>query len=241
MQPSFLGSLKNIGIGLFKRTAAFAGYGAASPTATTAQGSRIGTNPNSTYASVQRVGMQFTAEMVAKNSAIGAAYLAQRVNYCSSVIDYVPHTGDTGLDREIRSYLQGEDGVSGYFGSMGVDCSMQDAFSRTADIETPVRGDAGLIFWRDSLDNLRLIEFSADQLGEVYNFTMPRACSLSRDAEGMLYECSGSDCIYFAGRYFRGADCVAYKIYERTNAWYGSPRIYDADDVIYFQIGRAHV
>lgn len=233
--PSLFGAIKNIGRGLFDRTAKFAGYGAAVPTATTAQGSRIGTNPNSTFASVQRVGMQFTAEMVAKNSAIGAAYLAQRVNYCSSSIDYVPHTGDTGLDREIKQFLQGSDGVGGYFSTMGVDCSMQDAFSRTADIETPVRGDAGLIFWRDALDNLRLIEFSADQLGEVYQFTMPRPCSLSRDAVGQLYESSGSDCIYFAGRYFRGADCVAYRIYERTNAWYGNPQIYDADDVIYFR------
>jgi capsid protein len=82
---------------------------------------------------------------------------------------------------------------------------------------------------------LRLIEFSADQLGEVYQFTMPRPCSLSRDAVGQLYESSGSDCIYFAGRYFRGADCIAYRIYERTNAWYGNPQIYDANDVIYFR------
>ncbi|NCX61642.1 MAG: hypothetical protein EBW84_02770 [Betaproteobacteria bacterium] len=44
---------------------------------------------------------------------------------------------------------------------MGVDCSMQDAFSRTADIETPVRGDAGLIFWRDAMGDLRLIELIA--------------------------------------------------------------------------------
>lgn len=214
--------------------AKLAGYAAARPTATTRVGTRWGTNPNSTIASMQRVGMNWTAEDVCKNSSIAKAYILQRINYCSSLICYIPATGDTGLDTAIKQYLHGEDGDGGVFSTMGVDCSMQDAFSRTADIETPVRGDAGLIIHRYN-GQLRLIEFSADQVGEIYNFTMARTCGLERKANGTIYETSGNDCIYFGGRYFRGPDAVAYRIYERTNAFYTNPVIYDAADVIYFR------
>jgi hypothetical protein len=232
--PTFLGALKNIGTGLYKQTAKFAGYKAASATATTGVGSRIGTNTNSVWANMQRVGMNFTAEDVSKNSAIAWAYLASRQNYCSSQMTYIPATGDNGLDKEITAYLHGYDGCGGKFATMGVDCSLQDAFMRTADIETPVRGDAGLIIHRQD-DELRLIEFSADQLGEIYQFTMPRACSLSRRADGSLYESNGTDLTYLSGRYFRGCDCVAYRILQRTQSWYGNPVIYPASDVIYFR------
>ncbi len=234
-QPTLRGALSNLARGLYDRTAKFAGYRAAVDTATTRVGNRYGTNPNSTIASMQRVGMNWTAEDVAKNSCIGAAYLNQRINYCSSHITYIPATGDTGLDAEIRAFLHGDDGLGGAFSTMGVDCSMQDAFSRTADLETPIRGDAGLLWWRDVNGNLRLIEFSADQIGEIYNFSIARQTGLARANDGTLYEVAGGDCVYFAGRYFRGPDCVAYKIYERTNSFYGSPVIYDAADVIYFR------
>jgi len=232
--PTFLGALKNIGTGIYKQTAKFAGYKAASATATTGVGSRIGTNTNSVWANLQRVGMNFTAEDVSKNSAIAWAYLASRQNYCSSQMTYIPATGDNGLDKEITAYLHGYDGCGGKFATMGVDCSLQDAFMRTADIETPVRGDAGLIIHRQD-DELRLIEFSADQLGEIYQFTMPRDCSLSRRAGGSLYESNGTDLTYLSGRYFRGCDCVAYRILQRTQSWYGNPVIYPASDVIYFR------
>lgn len=215
-------------------TALLAGYVAARPNNTTRQGSRWGSNPNSTIASLQRVAMNWTAEDVFKNSALGAAYILQRVNYCSALMAYIPATGDTGLDAELKAYLSGDDGCSGVFGSMGVDCSMQDAVSRTADIECPIRGDAGMIIL-DWGGEFRLVEFSADQLGEIYNFTMARQCGLSRKSTGELYETNGSDVTYLSGRYYRGPDCVAYKIYERTNAWYANPRIYDAADVIYFR------
>ncbi len=235
--PSVIGALKNIGAGLYQRTAKFAGYRAAAPTATTGVGSRIGTNPNSVWANMQRVGMQFTAEDVSKNSAIAWAYLASRQNYCSSQMTYIPATGDSGLDKEITAYLHGYDGTGGKFATMGVDCSLQDAFMRTADIETPVRGDAGLIIHRQD-DDIRLIEFSADQLGEIYQFTYPRACGLSRNKDGELYESSASNalqCVYLAGRYFSGCDCVAYRILQRTQSWYGNPVIYGAEDIIYFR------
>lgn len=234
-QPQFATGFR----GLIQRGGVFlaklAGYNAAYSTPTTQVGTRLGTNSNSSFASIQRVGMNFTAEMVAKNSAIGAAYLATRQNYCSSQITYIPATGNAALDDDIKEYLHGNDGISGVFSTMGVDCSMQDAFMRTADIELPVRGDSGLIFWRDELGDLRLIEFSADQLGEIYNFTPPRKTSLAYNAKGELVEVAGNDCFYYAGRYMRGADPVAYKIYERTDSFYGNPRIYPASDVIYFR------
>ncbi len=233
--PTLFGALKNVAKGVYHATARFANYAAATATPTTRTSSYTGTNLNSTISQMQRVGMNWTAEDVFKNSALACAYIMQRINYCSSAMIYLPATGDTGLDREIKHYLHGEDGCSGVFGTMGVDCSMQDAFSRTADIETPIRGDAGLIIWRDEMGNARLIEWSADQLGEIYNFTLPRVCGLAYGKDGQLEETSGRDCVYLSGRYFRGADCVAYKIYERTNSWYGSPRIYPAHDVIYFR------
>jgi hypothetical protein len=110
---------------------------------------------------------------------------------------------------------------------------MQAAVARTLHIETPIRGDAGLIIWRDGKGSLRLVEFSADQLGEVYGFFPPKRTSLTRDKDGNITECAGSDLVYFAGRYFKDADCVAYKIYERQEHWYGNPKIYAAQDVIY--------
>ena len=214
--------------------AKFANYNAAYPTATSSVGTRMGTNPQDVFSSIQRVGMQWTGEDIAKNAPLCAGYLGVRQNYCSSLLKYIPNTGDPELDKDLQQYLHGDDGTGGVFSSMGVDCSMQDAFMRTADLEMPVRGDAGLI-WYDDGDGLRLMEFSADQLGEIYYFSPPRSTSLRRNASGDIVEGPGNDCVYYAGRYFKGCDCIAYKIYERTNSWYGSPRIYQAADVIYFR------
>lgn len=232
------GIVSTLAKGLISRTghavAKFASYNAANPTATTTTGSRIGTNPQDPNASIQRVGMQWTGEDIAKNAPLCAAYLGVRQNYCSSMMKFIPATGDPALDAEVKAYLHGNDGFGGVFANMGVDCSMQDAFMRTADLEMPVRGDAGMI-WYDDGEQLRLMEFSADQLGEIYYFSPPRSCSLTRNANGQIGECPGNDCTYFAGRYFRGCDCVAYKIYQRSQSWYCNPVIYQAADVLYFR------
>lgn len=233
LRAALSGVKRGISRRLGSAIAKFASYDAASHTATTRVGGRMGSNNNSTIASLQRVGMNWTAEDVSKNSSIAKAYLDQRVNYCSSQLTYIPATGDPAIDQLVRVYLHGEDGYGGVFGNMGVACSMRDAFSRTADIETPVRGDAGMI-WYDDGDQMRLMEFSADQLGEIYNFAPPRACGLGRNNQGEIIETCERDCVYFGGRYFQGCDCVAYKIYERTNSFYACPRIYQASDVIYF-------
>jgi len=219
--------------------AKLAGYKAATTGPTHTVGTRMGTNSNSTIAQMQRVGMMFTAEDVAKNSPISAAYLAQRVNYCSSQISYIPDTGDAKLDEFLKVYLQGNDGTEGVWSKMGTNCSMQDAFLRTADIELPVRGDSGMAWYRDDMGNLKLMEFSADQLGEPYLYTMPRTTGLATliapSGRFQIQEVSGNDVTYFAGRYFRGGECIAYKIYDRIESWYNNPRIFPSADVLYFQ------
>ncbi len=240
---TFLGALRGIRDGIYSRVAKFAGYSAASPTNTTRAGSRLGLNANTSTAGLQRLGMSFTADMICKDNPLCTAYLTQRQNYCSSTLIYLPGTSDEGLNKAITEYLHGTDGCGGIFSTMGVDCSMQDAFMRTADLETPVKGDAALVNC-EWYEEMRLMEVSADQIGEIFNFQPIRKCSLERkiyrDAKGNIErieikECAGNDCTYYAGRYFRGPDCVAYKILERQEHWYGNATIYDAADVHYFR------
>ena len=218
-------------------TAILAGYNAATPTATTRIGSRYATNPNSSSANIQRAGMMFTSEDLAKNCPLAIAYFAQRVNYCSAQMSYIPDTGDAVLDDELKEYLQGLDGAGGVWATMNRNGGMQGAFSRTADIELPMRGDAGMVWVRNWAGELRLMEFSADQLGQPYMFTPPRKCGLSIDERtGEIREVSGSQVTYFAGIYMDNVgDPIAYLIYERIDAWYGNPKIYGAWDVYFFQ------
>jgi hypothetical protein len=207
-------------------TAKLGAYQAAYSSATTFTGTRIGTNLNTSLARIQMASMQWTAADLQRNAPLAMAYLRVRANYCRPT-RWKPTTNDPGLNAAIREYVHAK------WKTMGVGCSMQAAVARTLHIETPIRGDAGLIIWRDRMGNLRLIEFSADQLGEVYGFFPPKRCSLTRDKDGNIRECAGNDLMYFAGRYFKDADCVAYKIYERQEHWYANPKIYAAQDVIY--------
>lgn len=235
---TFGGMLSALKTGIIKRAgtavAKFARYDAAAPTATTRIGGRLGVNPQDPNNSIDRVSMYWTGDYLAKNSPLCSAYIGLRQNYCSSVMRFIPNTGDPKLDAIVAQYLHGDDGFGGIFSNMGVNCSMRDAFSRTADMETPVRGDAGMI-WLEYEGQMRLMEFSADQLGEVYYFTPPRSCALRRDSGGNIVESSGQNLVYFAGIYFDGPDPVAYKIYERSSSWYCNPKIYQAADVLYFR------
>lgn len=225
-QPTWLDIGHNLKTALFHKTAKMAGYAAAYPTPSTTIGSRIATNANSTWGTLQRTSLMFTGEMVVKNSAIAPAYLKVRANYCRPQL-YKPDTGDDGLDIAVTEYCLSK------WKTMGMDCSMQDAAQRTLHWELPIRGDAGMVWYEDENGDKRLMEFCADQLGEIYYYIPPRECSLGRDKNGNLMEIPGRDVWYFAGRYFSGMDCVAYKIYQRTNSFYGSPKIYPAYDVIY--------
>lgn len=194
--------------------AVLAAYDAGQPTITREQQTHYNSNPNSVTAQVERVAMQFNGEYLAKNSPFGIGYLKQRINYCSPT-GWQPQTGDRSLNSDLKSYLDQE------FKHLGINCSLFEAFSRTANVEQPVRGDSGLIWYRD-VDRLRLMEFSADQLGELYSFTNSQRIS-------------GFN--YFAGIYFDASQSRAmYKVYERgNNQTYLNPHIYDGFDVIYFQ------
>lgn len=216
----FMQAIRQVREGISRRAgsalARFAAYNAANATPTTTVGNRYATNPNSTMAQIARVALNWTGEDVAKNSPIAACYLETRRNYCSSQITYTPDTGDSVLDAELKEYLAGVWAVG------GIGCSMQEAFSRAADVELPVRGDSGLIWYRDTTQ-LRLMEFSADQLGELYTFTAPRY-----DNDGLMY---------FAGiSFWADGQRARFRVYERGfQQVYTNPREFDACDVIYFQ------
>jgi len=217
LKPSIFGEkwgqrIASAGIAVAK----MAGYDAGQPTITRKQQSRYNTNPNTAMAQVERVAMQWNAEYLAKNSALGIGYLRQRINYCSP-LGWMPNTGSNALNGEIKQYCEEQ------WKDMGINCSMYEAFSRSAHVELPVRGDSCLIWYRDE-DRLRLIEASADQIGELYVFTAP----FTNAVEGLTY---------FSGMYFRPSGIRAgFKIYERGfNQVYTNPQDFPASDVIYFQ------
>lgn len=199
-----------------KRIAALAGFQAAIPTRRRDSATRIGTNPNSTYSQMQRVQLQWDGEHIGKNSAFGVAYLRKRKMYCDPVA-YIPATGDSVLDVELKAYLD-EVWKNG-----GENCSMFESFGRVANVEQPCKGDGALVWYRD-VNQLRLIEVGSDQIGELYQFTRP-----STDLDGL---------VYFAGMYFNpvSGQREGFKIYDRGfNDFYTNPRPFPASDVIYFQ------
>jgi hypothetical protein len=208
--------------------AKMASYGGSRGSATTRTGGYYGTNPNQPISLIQAVGMAFTSEMIAKDGGVGWSYIRVRNNYCRP-IGFKPNTGNPKLNKTILNYC------NLVWQTMGVGrCSMWAALARTIHIEVPIRGDAGLIFHRDRHGKLRLLEFSADMVGEPFFFINPRNCSLAADAEGNIREVPGRNLVYYAGRYYDGPDCIAYKIYQRNAAgFWSNPEIYAADDVIY--------
>jgi len=196
--------------------AKWAGYDAAQQNRTVPQHSRYGSNANSLASQQQRVQMQWDGEWLMKNTALGVNYATKRRIYCSTDVTYAPDTGDTKLDEELGAYLVEE------FAQTGVNCSMMEAFSRTADVELPMRGDSALVWYRD-MTRLKLMEVQADRIGELYTFVQPQS--------------SIAGLTYFAGIFFDAAGThQAFKIYERGfNDVYFNPQIYPASDVIYFQ------
>lgn len=198
--------------------ARMAGYDAARITIEKKQASRYNTNPNSTGAQVERLLLQWNAEDALKNIPLAAAYINTRRAYCSPQ-GWQPDTGDAALNRDVRDYCEEE------WKTMGVNCSMWTAFSRTFDVEQPLRGDAGMYWFRDMFGKLKLIEFSADQIGELYTFVNP------------VTKVNGMN--YFAGIFSdprMGGENVAYKIYDRGyQQIYFNPQNIPASDVLYGQ------
>jgi len=204
--------IQGIAIGVAK----FAGYNAAMPNKVQAPATRTGTNPNSSYAQQQRVRLSFEGENAIKNTSFARNYINKRRMYCSSGITYAPDTGDHALDEAVSAYCMEQ------WKHMGVGCSMQQAFARASDVNLPERGDSALQWYRDE-GRLRLLEVTADRIGELYQFTRP-----VRDVR------SGE--VYFSGLYLQGPNTTAYRIYERGfDAIYTNPQRVEACDVIFFK------
>lgn len=194
--------------------AKFAGYSAARPSRTL--GSRpCGWGRSSIVTHRERVVMGELAETLVKDSDFGINYIFRRRQYCSANLKYVPATGDTGLDAELTDYLDRQ------FVNGGINCSMQSAFSRVADVELPTKGDGALVWLRDETQ-MRLMEVGADQIGEHYT---PDPVT----ANGLRY----SNGMYFNQR---NGIRVGFKIYDREAYYtFAKPRDYPASEVIYFQ------
>lgn len=200
--------------------AKLANYLAAAQTRTVPQATRINSNPNATWSQFQRVQMMWDGESIVKNSDFGANYVQKRRMYCTSGATYSPDTGDPVLDEELKSYL---DGV---WAKMGINCSMMEAFSRTADVELPMRGDSALVFVRD-MTRMRLMEVQSDRIGEIYQyFSNPEVIDGLNYYAGIYTYPSGHQ--QFQGEY------AAFKIYERIDQWYGNAAVYPASDVLFF-------
>ena len=194
--------------------AKLAGYNAALPNKTQALATRIGTNPNGAYAQMQRVRLSLEGENAVKNTSFGVNYLNVRRAYCSAQIAWQPDTGDAVLDEQVSATCRE------YWDTMGVECSMQDAFSRVADVFLPTSGDAALRWYRDE-DRLRLLEITADRIGEPYVF------STASQIQGLTY---------LSGLFWSGPNVVKYRIYDRNgDANYCNPQNFDAQDIIFFK------
>lgn len=201
--------------------AKLASYLAAAPSRTTPQASRINSNPNATWSQFQRVQMSWDGENIVKNSDFGANYVQKRRMYCTSEASYAPDTGDAKRDEDLRAYL---DDV---WARMGINCSMMEAFSRTADVELPMRGDSALIWVRDE-SRMRLMEVQADRIGEIYQYySNPEVIDGLNYYAGIYSYAANSQ--QFAGEY------AAFKVYERIDQWYGNPATYPASDVLFFK------
>ena len=204
--------IQGIALGVAK----FAGYNAALPNKVQAPANRVGTNPNSSFAQQQRVRLSFEGENAIKNTSFARNYINKRRMYCSSGITYAPDTGDHALDEAVSAYCLEQ------WKHMGVGCSMQQAFARAADVNLPERGDSALQWYRDD-GRLRLLEVTADRIGELYQFSRPAKDTLSGE-------------VYFSGLYFLGPNTTAYRIYERGfDAIYTNPQRVDAQDIIFFK------
>lgn len=197
--------------------AKLAGYEAAKPSITKEQHTRYNTNPNTMSAQIERVSMMWNAEYLCKNEPFAIGYLKIRRNYCTPT-GWLPQTGDPILDREVKEYLTEE------FDTMGINCSLWEAFEQVSCAEQAAGGDGCLIWTRDQVGNLKLMQASADQIGELYTFTTP----YTADIDGLTY---------FGGMYFdEYGTRQAFRIYERGfNQVYTNPQVYEAQDVIYFQ------
>lgn len=198
-----------------KATAALAGYAAAQPNTSQAPANRIGTNPNGTYAQLQRQRLSLEGERIIKNTPFAVNYVTKRMMYCSAGMSYAPDTGDTALDAAVLAYCESA------WKRMGIECSMYEAYGRVADVFQPQSGDAALQWYRDE-NSLRLLEITADRIGNVYRYQ--NACV---ESNGLIYD---------QGLYLRGPNVVGYQLYDRVgDTIYTNPHDVASTDIIFFR------
>lgn len=197
------------------KVAQWAGYNAALPNKTQKQADRSGISPNSGLIQQQRGQLSLEALNIVRNTAFGRNYVDKRLAYCSGQISWNPDTGDAELDEDVSEILKAE------WATMGVECSMYDAFSRVADVALPIGGDAALQWYRD-MDRLRLIEITSDRIGEpmaYLNMAVPAGLE------------------YCQGLFFQGPNVVAYRIYDaqKEGSYYTNAKTIPASDIIFFK------
>ncbi len=200
------------------KTAVLAGYEGARPTRSFDAPTRVGSNPNSTIAQMQRTRLSLQGEEIIKNTAFGRNLVNKRRMYCSSGISYHPDTGDENLNKLVSDYCIDQ------WKRMGVNSSMQQTFSLCADAFLPQYGDCALRWIRSEEGNpnseLRLLAITGDRIGELYRFVAP---------------VQKGEWTYYCGLFFEGPNIAKYRIYER---WYDTtyirPDDYDACDIIFF-------
>ena len=81
------------------KTAVLAGYEGARPNKSFNSPTRVGSNPNSTIAQLQRSRLSLQGEEIIKNTAFGRNYVNKRRMYCSSGISWHPDTGDAATNK----------------------------------------------------------------------------------------------------------------------------------------------
>lgn len=214
------------------QVAALATYKAAEYNPMQAPATITGNNPNSAQSSVQRVRLSWEGQGALKNTTFVSNFVQKMRMYCSSGATWAANTGDDELNTIVQDY------VSRASETMGVNCSMIDAFGRVGDCWAAERGDAALRIIKTKKGKIKLEEISADRIGELYYFVdgyqQVSEIKLANDViikpqEGEYFE-------YFAGLYFDGPDVVAYKIYQRRgDSFYYNPRNYPAHEILFFK------
>jgi hypothetical protein len=200
------------------KTAVLAGYEGARQNKSFNSPTRVGSNPNSSIAQLQRSKLSLQGEEIVKNTAFGRNLINRRRAYCSSGITYHADTGDSALNKLVTDYCVDQ------WKRMGVNQSMQQAFGICADAMLPQYGDCALRWIRSDVGNpkseLRLLAITGDRIGEVYRYVAP----VVKDGK-----------TYYCGLFFDGPNITHYRIYERWyDTTYTRPENVEAADVIFF-------
>ena len=200
------------------KTAVLAGYEGARQNKSFNSPTRVGSNPNSSIAQLQRSKLSLQGEEIVKNTAFGRNLINRRRAYCSSGITYHADTGDSALNKLVTDYCVDQ------WRRMGVNQSMQQAFGICADAMLPQYGDCALRWIRSDVGNpkseLRLLAVTGDRIGEIYRYVAP----VVKDGK-----------TYYCGLFFDGPNITHYRIYERWyDTTYTRPENVEAADVIFF-------